>query len=1072
MEKKPESEIFFLTRKKIKNLLTMKILLFFIFLPVLNAAGSIFPENNEFAPMDLMEQQRTITGTVTDVNGDPLPGVSVRLVGTTTGTVTNVDGRYSLSNIPAGGRLEFSFVGMTTETRPVGEQTQINVTLSEDVLGLEEVVVIGYGTQSARTITGSITSVRGESLEKAAITNFTQALQGRVPGLTAIQSTGQPGANVNLKIRSNPSFASSGILYVLDGVPVNDHAGEPGTYTAYGGTGVERSPLNFINPEDIESIEVLKDASATSIYGARAGAGVILITTKRGRTGKPTVSYTGNYSYQQPARFYDIFDSREYMTQRNRILRDMWMRNNNLAPYGTADPAAVPAFNPKFTEQEINSVTMRETAIEAISRNGLTNQHNLSIGGGDVMTKYFISANYLNQQGVIRGSDYTRYNARVNLDQVVSDNITVGVNLNISNSSANNTNVQTFGNEYSGIIRSAFYYPGNLPLVAEDGSYPLNPDYMNAPNPLSFLEVTDETFSNRLLTSGYAEWSIIPELVARANLSYDQSDSKRPLYLPKSFLHGASVGGQASIQQSENATQLMEYTLNYINYFGDHRVNVLGGYSYQQTDYEFYGMGNTNFLTDAFTYHNIGLGTAARPTVASSKSQQTWASYFTRAIYDYRGRYMLTASLRRDGSSIFARDKKFGMFPAVSAGWIISDELFFSDNVPFIDFFKFRASYGETGNSNIGANAHAYYSTGRNYVFGNASNTGVFLSQLNNDNLTWETSREINLGVDYRILGNRVSGTFDYFNRTISDLLTFRPLATSFPVSTVADNIGKTRSKGFELGIQTMNFTSANRGGFEWNTELTLSHYFDTWIERSPAALLVLAKYIDPTGPFNASYGYQTDGMYTGGPAPAHMPGIVPGTLIIKDTNGYGADGNLTGEPDGRISDADMVMLGVNDPDLTFGINNTFRYGNFDLNFYMYGYTGVQQVADHANAFAVEHQMAQFGWNLIDITRERWSYDNQTSRYPSGLSHGYMGYASNSDFWMERVDFLRMRDITLGYTLPSNVTAQRRIEGLRLYLNVQNAFIITNWPGLDPELRTNVPYPNPRSFSLGLTASF
>jgi len=504
---------------------------------------------------------------------------------------------------------------------------------------------------------------------------------------------------------------------------------------------------------------------------------------------------------------------------------------------------------------------------------------------------------------------------------------------------------------------------------------------------------------------------------------------------------------------------------------------LLGGYSYQISTLEGLSASTYGFLTDNFLYNNLGLGSAPRPTVGSNKSEQVWASYFARAIYSIKNRYLFQASVRRDGSSTFAKNRKYSIFPSVSAGWVISDESFFTNNISFLNFLKLRTSYGTTGNSNIGSNAFSYYTSGYNYVFGGAINSGVYLSQLENNNLTWETTHEIDFGLDFQILKNRISGSFDYFNKTISNLLTFRPLPADYPVPSVADNVGKTRSTGWEIAIQSKNIIAERNNGFEWSTAITLSHYYDCWVQRSPAALQVLEKYIDPKGPFNGIYGYVSDGIYTGtGNPPASMPGIIPGTVIIKDLNGYDpVTGNLTGKPDGKISSADETLLGLNDPSLSFGINNSFSYKNFYLSIYMYGITGVKFNYDYARALDgdLSREFSARAKNQVGIILDRWSSGNMNSKYPSGITNTYTGYGYSSDLWIEKNNFLRCQDITLGYTVPSSIIQKLKIiSSLNVNLSVKNAFIITKYTGLDPELQNFYAYPNPISFVVGLNASF
>ncbi|MFA6947089.1 MAG: SusC/RagA family TonB-linked outer membrane protein, partial [Pedobacter sp.] len=885
------------------------------------------------------QQQKPVSGKVTDSSGGALPGVTILVKGTNKGVITDSNGNFTITNVTSDAVLVFSFLGMKMQEIQVGAKSTINVTMAEDAIGIEEVVAIGYGSQRKKDMTGAISSIISESINKSAITSFTQNLQGKVPGLTALQSSGQPGAGVTVKIRSNPSLASSGVLYVLDGVPVNDDAGEPGTYTAYGKGGVDRSPLNFINPNDIESIVVLKDGAAASIYGARAGAGVVLITTKRGTSGKSKIEYSGSYAFQQIAKNFEVLSATDWMNERNRYLKDIWLRNNNVAPFGITDPSTVVSpFVPKYTDEQIKNTPQQESAMKAISRNGFVNQHNISLSGGTPETKYFVSGNYLSQNGVLIDSDYERYNGRINLDQIVSNQVKMGFSLTTSNSVANNPNVQSGGYGASGgIIWAALFWPPNIPLQDKDGNYLTNPEYANSVNPATFSTVSDKTTSSRLVTSGYAEWTIIPRLKAKASLSYDQSSSKRSAYYPRTFIAGTIESGKASIQEQSSTSGLLEYTLNYSFNLGEsQKLDLLGGYSYQSSNWEGLSAVNSKFTTDQFTYNNIGAGAAERPGVGSYKTGKIWASYFARAIYELNNKYLFNASIRRDGSSNFAENKKYGLFPSLSAGWVISEEPFWKENIPLISLLKLRASYGTTGNSEIGGNAFAYYSSGNNYVFNNTGNSGVYLSQLNNDNLTWESVAEVNLGLDYQLMKGRITGTFDFFNKTISNLLTKRPLPSNFPVSSIADNVGKTRSIGWELGIQTSNVVSAKENGFKWGTQLTLSRYNDFWVERSPASLKVLGKWEDPNGPFNGFYGYRNDGIYTlDRPLPGWMPGIKPGDVILKDLNGYDNNGNLTGKPDGKLNTADQILLGLMEnpsdlasngiPELSFGFNNTFR---------------------------------------------------------------------------------------------------------------------------------------------------
>jgi TonB-linked SusC/RagA family outer membrane protein len=1020
------------------------------------------------AELRLIKKQ--ISGKVYDDQGQPLSGANVKGKGTSIVAKTDIDGSFSIELPDNINSLVISFIGMETLEVPI-TNSPMTIILKSEGQKLEDVVVIGYGTTKRKDVTGAISTIKTTEIPKGANTSIDQALGGRAAGLIVTQTSGQPGAAPTVQIRGNASFASYGVLYVVDGVPIDGGASEPGSGSPFG-AGVNRSPLNFINPNDVESVEVLKDASAAAIYGARAGAGVILITTKRGKKGDPKVNYGFTGAYQQPANFYNILNKEDYMVERNRITRERYLLTQKIAPYGTIDPSTVPAFVPIFSQSEIDNAGAGTNAIDAVTQSGYIRQHDLSISGGTDKTKYFVSGNFLDQEGVIKTSSYKRYTGRINLDQMITDKLKVSVNVVETKSFSNNASTGTGENETAGIILSAFYHPPTVDLIAPDGSYPLNPDYKNAPNPLSFLENTDETILNRLLTSGYVEWEIIKDLKARGNFSYDQSNSKRNVYLSKSFLYGARNGGVANISEFNSNTSLAEYTLAYKKTLNEnHHLNGIVGYSYQVRSRDAFSAGNSQFLTDSFLFNSIQVGEAPRPSVSSLKDEQVWASYFGRLGYDYRGKYIFQGSIRRDGSSNFAENKKYGWFPSVSAGWKISNEEFMQ-KVPVISFLKLRASYGTTGNSNIGANAFAFYTAGggANYTFGNTQTTGVYQSQIANPELSWETAAEINLGLDFGLFNDRITGTFEVYDKTISDLLSYKPLPSFSIVNSVASNVGKTQSRGFEFTLKTINIQSND---FSWITDFNIAHYKDTWKERDPEVVKTLPKFVGLNDPIRAIYGYETDGiLQIGETVPAAMPGLQPGMVKVKDSNGYDANGNLTGQPDGQLNSADAVYLGNADPGYSYGFGNTFKYKRFDLNIFMYGmFDRVKYNDDMAVAYDLSSKMGAFGWNALDMVKDRWASDNTSGKNPSGLINPYGSYTGN--FFREKADFLKCRNITLGYTMTKDMFPNQKIfESLRLSIDAQNLFVVTPYSGIDPELSSFIAYPAQTSIILGLNVTF
>lgn len=1024
-----------------------------------------------------------VKGRVTDEAGNPVPGVSVKLKNTTKGTVTNADGSFQL-NLTKGDVLVFTYIGFETRELVYNGQPTLDISLKQANSQLGEVVVIGYGAVKQRNVTGAIVQVKGKDLNSSVASSFQQTLQGKAAGVEVIQATGQPGAGVTVKIRSNPSFANAGVLYVVDGVPVIDAAAQPDLGGSVGGAryaddGVDKSPLNFINPNDIESIQFLKDASAASIYGARAGAGVVLITTKRGAEGKARLEYNGSYGTQNVDKMYPVFGEKEYMNQRNLLKEEMWYRDNKIAPYyGNVAAGSVAPYVPVFTAAQLNGpLANTQTATDAITRTGYTQQHNLSLSGGNGKTSYFVSGNYFGQKGVLIGTDYNRYNGRINIDQVISDKIKVGANIIASNSDANNT-ITKGVNENGGIVTAAIYWAPSVALRSPDGGYPLSPYYPNIPNPLSYATVTDLTKTKRFLSTAYAEWTILEGLKAKGNFSYDQSDSKRSSYFPRTFLYGAQANGAASIAESGMRSKLFEYTLSYNKNLAEkHNLNAVAGYTYQQTDWEGFNAGNQNFISDVSKYYDLESGQSGQPTVGSNKAQTTWASYFARAIYTYNGNVTLQASVRRDGSSIFAENKKWGYFPAVSAGWVLSDETFLKP-VKALSFLKLRAGYGETGNSSFGANAFPEYKSDLKAYFGSSSvSSGLSLFQAANPNLTWETAGELNIGLDYGLFQDRVTGSFDYYNKTIRNLIFEVAYPVGFIIDKVFTNAGKTRSTGYDLSLQTKNIVSDSGDGFTWTTNLTFSHYLNYWVKRSDQALKVLDKYEIATGKgalFNPFFGYQSAGLFTGqfGAAPGQMPGMLPGGIVIRDIHGYDASNNLIG-PDGKISAADRTYIGNKDPRFNFGIGNRFSYKNFDLNIFM---SGIKQKkwSPYADGRANEKTTNSFGFNAMPVSATRWSFQNTTGNFPTSLyDQTYGGYQSGADYWLVDGSFLRCRNITLGYEIPQSIMAkQKMFSKIRISFDAQNPFTITNYPGLDPELDVANFYPLVKSYVFGINASF
>ena len=598
------------------------------------------------------------------------------------------------------------------------------------------------------------------------------------------------------------------------------------------------------------------------------------------------------------------------------------------------------------------------------------------------------------------------------------------------------------------------------------------------PNPVSMLEIDDYTKTKRLLVNGWLSAEIIPGLVARLNLGFDDQTGQRKSYLPKSTLYGKQEGGKANKSLASTFDKLLEVTLNYSFETKDknHKLNVLAGYSYQDFMSEGFAAGNSQFFTDIYQDNNLASGENQRPYVSSNKSTNVLLSYFARLNYNLLDRYLFTFTMRADGSNKFGINNRYGYFPSGAFAWKINNEPFLKNFTPLSDL-KLRLSLGQTGNSNIGNNAYEYYTSGwKQYIFGSSVSTGTQKSQLANPDLKWETTTELNVGLDFGFFDQRLSGSFEFFTKEVKDLLGYRTLKSFMEVSKVAANIGKTQSTGFELTLRSRNFV----GEFRWDTELTFTRYEDRWKERNPEDQLNPWQKADD--PIRAHYGYLSDGILgIGEKAPDSMPALLPGQYKVKDVNGYvrddfdnlvmGPDGKVQymGKPDGIIDEADIVLLGTYDPGFSMGFGNTFSWKGFDLNIFFYGmFDRIVNNATRGKYSIPEIRRILNGQNMMHEVSQRWSKDNPNATLPSGF---VSVYPQPSDYLWEQAWFIRCKNITLGYSLPSKWMG-KVISKARVFVDVSNPFVITPYTGNDPETDFKAGYPNQRTYMIGLDISF
>ena len=1020
-------------------------------------------------------QATTVEGRVTGENGEALPGVNVRVKGTNNGTATSADGKFLLK-IPteqAGGTLAFSYVGYVTQEIKLGTQTVVNVTLLADSQSLDAVVVVGYGTQNRRDVTGAVSTVKATDLNHTNAVSVDNMLQGKAAGLNVTTNTAQPGGAVNITIRGaiSPNGDNSP-LYVIDGFPITTNASTAlNSSTGNFRGGFARSPLDNINPNDIESIDILKDASATAIYGSAAANGVVLITTKKGREGKTTVSYSGTYSVQTRKKFLQPLSASEFRSSTNSYGLEFFKFANKLAPYGTGT-VPLPNYRPYFTDQQVADAGAGTNYIDYILREGRINDHNVSLSTGTANTKVFTSFNYYDQQALIRNSNFTRFTGRVNLDQKIGSRVTLGLGLTYSQVNSDNVPTGQSGDiDSPSLLQTALQFAPDIPVLDAAG-LPSHSYYARTPNPESYFQITNQTFSKRLLATPSLQVSILDGLKLSLTGGLDNTSTDRQFFIPVAANFSTVPQGNAQRGLTKLDNYSAESFLTYDKTFGSSRVAAVAGVGYYASNFNDFGLNAVGFGTDAFGVDNIGIAyNKGLSSVSSSRSSRTKLSQFTRLNYTLLDKYILQFTGRFDGASSFPKTNRFGFFPGISAGWLLNQEDFLKD-VNWLSQLKLRGGYGTSGNESITVNGSyglSLYSLtdafgGYNYLIGNQLyNTGFVQTQLGNPDLKWETDVTVNAGLDFGFLNNRISGSVDFFRRTAKDLLDFRVLPASNAITRQAFNVGSTRSQGVEVTLRSENVITKN---FSWSTLLTLGTARTTWVERNPA--VALPSYVGYNDPIRAIYGWKTDGLIrSAGEVPAYQPGAFAGNIKYVDLNG-----------DGKLDINDVTYLGNADPTATFGFNNTFKLLGFDLSVYIYGALG-NTTFDGYQTFVQLGRLTRIGapTNVEAHTLDAYTSFNPNGTYP-GLANDPASANNPSglnDFRMVRNSyFARLKDVNLGYTLPTGLLRQQKfIQSVRVFANFNNLGYLTNIRGLDPEMeRNNNPYPTALTTAFGLNAQF
>jgi TonB-linked SusC/RagA family outer membrane protein len=1026
-------------------------------------------------------QTVNITGKITSSDdGQPIPGASIKIKGTGLGAISSIDGSYSIAAEP-GKVLVFNFLGYAPREITVKQAGAINVRLNSTSSNLNEVVVIGYARVQRKDATGAISSISGNELRKTQPTTFDQALQGKVPGVVVQQISGQPGGGVSIQIRGISSITGSNSpLFVIDGViipPVSD----PGNGS---------NPLNAINPNDIESLDVLKDASATAIYGSQATNGVVVITTKRGKVGPPTISYDFYTGYQEILKRLPTMDLQQFATYMN-ARAQVW-------GFGARPELANPQYLGKGTDWQ-----------SELFRKAPMNSHTLSVSGGDSRTQYFLSGSYFNQEGIALGSKFSRYSARLNLDNKTTNWLKIGTSLQLERSFENL--VSGSSNGTSGVIQSALSLTPDIPVQNPDGSYggvtSTDGWIPGVVNPVAIARlVKNELTQYHIYSNAYLEIQFAKDLSLRTevsgNFGFNNSDGFTPVY---SF--GKAVNGINGANKSSNQDQyyVVRNFLTYNHNFSKFKLNILAGHESQSSSYFNLNGSRTNFPSN-----NVTALSAGDPTNPKNGGDNGLGgaseSYFGRVNFSWNDKYLITGNIRDDGSSNFPSDHRWGTTYSGAFAWKINNEAFLK-GVEAINELKLRLGYGLTNNQGIPGNT---YATQLTTVANGLSGTAQFQNNLANPFVTWEKTNKYDAGIDGTFFNGRLNVSFDIYDSETNGLLLKVPFplysgtTTGYSPGAMVSpyaNVGSLRNRGFDFGINTTNINSKN---FTWKTNVTLSRNTNKVLslgaggdDASLTATFnndVFEKTVvgKPIGEF---YGYVYDGIFAKPsdfqnhalpadqsgktyPISPQGGGIWYGDRMFKDLNG-----------DGIINSKDETFLGSPIPKFQYGIGNSFTYKNFDLNFFFSGNYGnlnfnqlavsqtntqnntayFTQVLDYAHLAMVNPQGSASDVNNVYVTNPNTSVVGLRNDNTNGNSRA-------SNLYLESGSFLRCKNITLGYRLSEHILSKIYVHSIRVYCNVSNVFIITKYKGMDPEIGSWNPlqrgwdggyYPQPRVFTFG-----
>ena len=1025
-------------------------------------------------------QSKTITGTVKDEAGAPLPGVSILVKGTNKGGLTDFDGNYSLSVTSESAILVFSYIGYAAIEKSIDGSSVVNITLIEDRQSLDEVVVVGYGTQKRSDLTGSVASVSAEVIAVTPVPTFDLALQGRAAGVNITSNSAEPGGGTSISIRgSNSVLGNNEPLIVLDGYPLPDNVEAA---SGADGHGQPTNALSFINPSDIESVDILKDASATAIYGSRGANGVIVITTKSGSEGKPKVTVSAETAITKiPPGFQELLDGPTFIR----------LKDENRALIGQ-DPIYDGSIDEDGNRRPLPEDFGTTNWLDEILNDGIRKTATFKVTGGSKGTSYLLSTNFLQNEGILKNTKYQRGNLRLNLKTKVSDRFSLNTQINYSrvknNRSNNGTGVVVAAGPVFNAYKANPTYGPNQRFNEEDSDGDTSGEGQTLfQNPkLQLINTTNLTYNEDILINLKAKINLLDGLDFNVTTGFKSRNSRREQYAPSTTGRGERTNGLALYNIANNVNMLLETFLTYkksLGYGKSHNINLAGGYSFQDNSTRTLNTRVEDFPTDALGTDAIGIGLDGYiPT--SSRVTKSLASFYFRSNYNYKGKYYATFTGRADGSTVFAANQKWAFFPSGAVGWTVSKEEFFQGITPVVSNLKFRASYGITGSQAIPPLRSLSILGPASAVINDELQAGFAPAQLANANLEWEKTTQSDIGLDVAFLKGRIYSSMDYYMKTTNDLLMNFPLAPSSGFGAVISNTGSIENKGFEISLGAHIIQSSK---FHWNTNINYSTNKNKILSlgpedadifgRAPSGNIVkLPSNILRVGEAFASlYGYEITGLIQESDFDADGNPTIP---LLSNTKTLGSWKFKDNDGDGTITPADRTIIGDPNPDFTFGWNNDFTYGNFSLSIFIQGVIG-SDIMNIDRLFLASGRDQDN--SLLSWYNNRYTATNQTNdpRYPSLNPQGSLTPHSAI---VEDGSYVRLKNVAFNYNVPLKGT--NALRSMRVSLTATNLLTFTNYSGNDPEV--NIlggrnrwergidygSYPRAQTFTLGLNLGF